>query len=118
MKKFLLVTLISAIGFLSAHAQTTLYHGQKIVGYMPHYGDMSIVDFTKLTHAMYAFINPTPTGGIAAQDSWELGRQSYFLTRANAAGTVKKIVCLGSPNFPAMANSSTARTAFADTLKK
>src|SRR6478735_761304 len=117
MKKFLLTAFISVISILSIQAQAP-YHGQKIVGYIPDWGNMANVDFTKLTHAMFAFINPTPAGGIMAQDSYQRNQQSIFFTKCNAAGTVKKIICIGSTNFPAMANSSSARIAFADTLRK
>src|ERR1700754_1002288 len=58
--------------------------GFKVVGYMPSWaGNISQVQFTKLTHVIYAFVLPTNSGGLTAIDG---GRLSSLASAAHANG--------------------------------
>ncbi|HEY8402563.1 MAG TPA: glycosyl hydrolase family 18 protein [Cytophagaceae bacterium] len=93
------------------------YYCTKVAGYIPNYRTSSNVDYSKLTHAFFAFAIPTPEGGITPFQSWENNYFKYFKQQCEQHG-VKKIISIGSTNFPAMANDAAARKKFADTITK
>ncbi|MDB5272328.1 MAG: hypothetical protein JWO58_695 [Chitinophagaceae bacterium] len=94
-----------------------LCNNRVVAGYLPDYRDPNTVDFTKLTHAYFAFLTATTTGGITAQQSAQITTMNSFLTNANAAGT-KKLVTVGSSNMSGMTANVTRTRLFADSLRK
>ena len=93
--------------------------GFKVVGYMPSWaGNISQVQFTKLTHVIYAFVLPTNSGGLTSIDG---GRLSSLASAAHANG-VKVSIAVGGWNdgndsaFEAMAANSGSRTTFVNNI--
>ncbi len=68
----------------------------KNVGYMPTYraGSIDQIEFSKLTHVMYAFARPDAQGNIIFYDGGSAGQLATLKTKAHAAGT-KVGVALG-----------------------
>jgi len=65
----------------------------KVVGYLPSWaGDVTQVQYSKLTHIIYAFLTPTSTGGYSAID--DPSKLSSMVSLAHAAGT-KAMISVG-----------------------
>ncbi|MFC0517297.1 glycosyl hydrolase family 18 protein [Mucilaginibacter angelicae] len=94
--------------------------GFKVVGYLPSWaGAVSAVQFSKLTHVNYAFVAPTPSGGIGAVDN--VSKLQSLVSTGHANG-VKVLVSFGGWNngddsaFETLAANSTSRTNFVNNL--
>lgn len=65
----------------------------KVVGYLPSWsGDVNQVQYTKLTHIIYAFLIPTSNGGYQAVDN--PSKLSAMVSSAHANGT-KALISVG-----------------------
>lgn len=65
----------------------------KVVGYLPSWsGSVSQIQFSKLTHIIYAFLIPTSSGGYEAIDN--PSKLSSMVTAAHASG-VKAMISVG-----------------------
>lgn len=65
----------------------------KVVGYLPSWsGDVSSIQFSKLTHINYAFLIPTSNGGYQAVDN--PSKLSSMVSSAHASG-VKALISVG-----------------------
>ena len=70
-----------------------VYAQFKVVGYLPSWaGNVSDVQFSKLTHINYAFALPTPTGGLQSLGGGAAKLQS-LVSAGHAAG--KKVLMRG-----------------------
>ena len=116
MKGYKLISFLLILIYSNAYSQ--LCTNKIVAGYMPDYRDPTTVDFSKLTHAYFCFIEATANGGIAPQQNYSVTRLNTMVSLCNAAGT-SKLICVGSGgSIATMAASSTARKLFADTLRK
>ncbi|MGN8071855.1 glycosyl hydrolase family 18 protein [Mucilaginibacter sp. SG564] len=93
--------------------------GFKVVGYIPSWaGDLNQIQYTKLTHLIYAFVLPTNSGGLTSIDG---GRLSTLVAKAHANG-VKVSIAVGGWNdgndsaFEAMAANSGSRQTFTNNI--
>jgi GH18 family chitinase len=94
--------------------------GFKIVGYFPSWqGRVEDIRFDRLTHINYAFVLPTPAGGLTALE--EPGRLQQLVAGAHAAG-VKVSMAIGGWNdgndkaFEQVAADPALRARFVDAL--
>lgn len=90
----------------------------KVVGYLPSWaGSVSSVQFSKLTHVLYAFLIPTSSGGYQAVD--DASKLSSMVTAAHAAGT-KAMISVGGGGggggFAGIVASSANRTTFVNNM--
>src|SRR5882762_4057565 len=90
----------------------------KVVGYLPTWaGDVSQVQFSKLTHINYAFLIPTSSGGYQAIEN--PSKLSSMVSAAHAAG-VKALISVGGGGggggFAGIVASSANRTAFVNSM--
>jgi GH18 family chitinase len=91
----------------------------RVVGYLPTWytGSLDSIRFNKLTHVMYAFVEPTATGGLTGIPMSGDARLTSLVQKAHAGGA-KVLISIGGwsgsddSNFEPMAASSTARAAF------
>jgi chitinase len=93
----------------------------KVIGYFPTWaGDVNTIQYNKLTHINYAFVLPTPSGGLQALDGGGVRLQSV-VQKAHADG-VKVMISVGGWNngddsaFVSLAANSNYRTAFVNSL--
>jgi chitinase len=98
---------------------TAIPAGFKVVGYIPSWaGEINQIQFTKLTHIIYAFVLPTNSGGLTSIDG---SRLSSLVSSAHANG-VKVSIAVGGWNdgddtaFEAMAANSGSRTTFINNI--
>ena len=94
--------------------------GFRVVGYMPSWsGDVSTIQYDKLTHINYAFALPTPEGGLAPVENEP---KLADLVASGHQNGVKVLISIGGWNdgddsaFHALAATEETRTAFADTV--
>ncbi len=90
----------------------------KVVGYLPSWsGNVSDVQFSKLTHINYAFLIPTSTGGYQAVDN--PSKLSSMVSSAHASG-VKALISVGGGGggggFAGIVSSAATRTAFVNSM--
>lgn len=90
----------------------------KVVGYLPTWaGDVSQVQWSKLTHVNYAFLIPTSSGGY--QPIENPSKLSSMVSAAHAAG-VKALISVGGGGggggFAGIVASSANRTAFVNSM--
>jgi len=90
----------------------------KVVGYLPTWaGNVSQIQFSKLTHINYAFLIPTSSGGY--QPIEDPGKLSSMVTAAHAAG-VKALISVGGGGggggFAGIVASAANRTAFVNSM--
>jgi GH18 family chitinase len=106
------VPIIFGILILTAEAEAS----KRIVGYFPYWesGDMSSIDYSKLTDVIYFHIWPNADGTI---DTSVVDTNQLHTIRDNShAVGVKVLIAVGgwgaSDGFPAMASDPTARANF------
>lgn len=92
--------------------------GFKVVGYLPTWaGNVSQIQFSKLTHINYAFLIPTSSGGYQAIEN--PSKLSSMVTAAHAAG-VKALISVGGGGggggFAGIVASAANRTAFVNSM--
>jgi chitinase len=105
---------------LAHSAAAALPNGFKSVGYMPYWsGNLSNIQYSKLTHINYAFVIPNANGTLAAIQNPAKLRS---LVSQGHANNVKVLLAVGgwmdgndSP-FETMAAAATTRTAFVTNL--
>jgi GH18 family chitinase len=92
----------------------------KTVGYMPSWaGNVSDIQFSKLTHINYSFALPTSTGGLQALEN---PSKLQSLVSAGHANNVKVLIAVGGWNngddsaFESLAANSTYRNNFVNNL--
>ncbi|SHE75132.1 glycosyl hydrolase family 18 protein [Pedobacter caeni] len=92
----------------------------KVIGYVPSWaGEVSQIQFSKLTHINYAFILPTNSGGFQALEN---PSKLQALVSAAHASNVKVLVSVGGWNdgndsaFEAFAANSGGRTTFTNNV--
>ena len=92
----------------------------KVVGYLPSWaGDVSAVQFSKLTHVNYAFILPNASGSLQALDN---PSKLQALVTAGHAANVKVMISVGGWNdgddsgFEGLASTSAKRTTFTNNI--
>lgn len=92
----------------------------KVVGYMPSWsGSVSQIQYSKLTHINYAFLLPTPTGGLRAIEN--PSKLQSLVTNAHN-NNVKVLIAVGGWNngndsdFESLAANSTYRTSFVNNM--
>ncbi|MES1159403.1 MAG: glycosyl hydrolase family 18 protein [Bacteroidota bacterium] len=90
----------------------------KVVGYLPSWaGNVSTIQFSKLTHINYAFLIPTSSGGYQAIDN--PSKLSSMVTSAHANG-VKALISVGGGGggggFAGIVASAANRTAFVNSM--
>lgn len=90
----------------------------KVVGYLPTWaGDVSQIQFSKLTHINYAFLIPTSSGGY--QPIENPSKLSSMVSAAHAAG-VKALISVGGGGggggFAGIVASAANRTAFVNSM--
>jgi chitinase len=90
----------------------------KVVGYLPSWeGDVSSIQFSKLTHINYAFLIPTTSGGLEALDN--LSKFTSLVTAAHN-NNVKVMISVGGGGggdaFHTIVASSSLRTAFVNSM--
>jgi GH18 family chitinase len=91
----------------------------RVVAYLPTWyaGSLDSIRYARLTHINYAFIDPTPAGGLAGLPMSGDARLTSLVQKAHAAG-VKVLISIGGwsggddSGFVQMSASSTARAAF------
>lgn len=90
----------------------------KVVGYMPSWsGDVSQIQYSKLTHINYAFLIPTSSGGYQPVDN--PSKLSSLVSLAHAAGVKVQISVGGGGGgggFAGIVASSANRTAFVNSM--
>lgn len=100
----------------------------KVVGYLQRWGDLSKVQYDKLTHINYAFVVPTATGELewlAGTDEEEQQALNSLVSRAHEEG-VAVLISVGGwyigdgggddSRFVALAGDAEARHTFVDNL--
>jgi chitinase len=92
----------------------------KVVGYMPSWaGNVSDIQFSKLTHVNYAFVLPTSTGGLTAVEG---PAKLQSLVSSGHNNNVKVMIAVGGWNngddsaFENMAANATYRTNFVNNV--
>jgi chitodextrinase len=92
----------------------------KVIGYMPSWaGDVSAVQYSKLTHINYAFLLPNADGSLQAIDN--SSKLSSLVSAAHANG-VKVMISVGGWNdgndngFETLAGNSTYRSNFVNNI--
>jgi chitinase len=90
----------------------------KVIGYLPSWaGDVTQVQYSKLTHINYAFLLPTSSGGYEAID--DPSKLSSMVTLAHAAGT-KAMISVGGggggDGFAGIVASSANITTFVNNM--
>jgi GH18 family chitinase len=92
----------------------------KTVGYLPSWaGNVSAVQFTKLTHVNYAFVLPTNTGGLQALEN---PSKLQSLVSTGHANGVKVLIAVGGWNngndgaFESLAANATYRNNFVNSM--
>ncbi|NHA04636.1 hypothetical protein G7092_12555 [Mucilaginibacter sp. HC2] len=90
----------------------------KVVAYLPSWeGDVNAVQYTKLTHIIYAFISPTTSGGLTSIDN--PGKLASMTTLAHNNG-IKALIAVGGGGggdaFHTIVASASLRTAFVNTM--
>lgn len=109
-----LITILSLWGL----AQIVAIAQFRIVGYFPTWqGNVSSIQFDKLSHINYSFIWPTATGEFNSLGSTAINKMNQLVTAAHAAN-VKVCIAIGGwndgddSNFEVFAASQAYRTAF------
>ncbi|HEY9262418.1 glycosyl hydrolase family 18 protein [Chitinophaga sp.] len=105
------------LAFLIVCACTTIAQTPfRVIGYMPSWaGNVSQVQYSKLTHINYAFLLPTSTGGLQAIDN---PTKLQSLVSTAHANNVKVLISVGGWNdgndsgFEGLAANSTYRNNF------
>ncbi|HEX5723856.1 MAG TPA: glycosyl hydrolase family 18 protein [Longimicrobiaceae bacterium] len=95
----------------------------RVVAYLPTWysGSLDSIRYSKLTHINYAFIDPTPAGGLTGLPMSGDARLTSLVTKAHAAG-VKVLISIGGwsdgddSGFVQMAASSSTRTTFVNNV--
>ncbi|WP_268223946.1 glycosyl hydrolase family 18 protein [Sinomicrobium oceani] len=94
----------------------------RIVGYMPSWsGTAAEIQYDKLTHIIYAFINPQASGDGSLTAIENPSKLQQIVSNAHASG-VKVMIAVGgwtdlnNPGFETLAASATSRQNFADNL--
>lgn len=92
----------------------------KVIGYLPSWaGEVSAIQFSKLTHINYAFILPTSSGGFQPLEN---ASKLQSLVTAAHANNVKVFVSVGGWNngddsaFESFAASASGRTTFTNNV--
>ncbi|OQP54504.1 glycoside hydrolase [Niastella yeongjuensis] len=92
----------------------------KVVGYMPSWaGDVNAIQYSKVTHINYAFLNCNGNGTLQGLDN--PGKLSSLVSKGHANG-VKVMISVGgwndgnTDNFEAMAGNSTNRNTFVQAM--
>lgn len=90
----------------------------KVIGYLPSWaGDVTQVQYSKLTHIIYAFLIPTSSGGYEAID--DPSKLSSMVSLAHAAGT-KALISVGGGGggggFAGIVASSSNITTFVNNM--
>jgi chitinase len=105
---------------LSLFVSMAAYAQFKVVGYFPSWaGNVSDIQFGKLTHVNYAFVLPTSTGGLQALDN--PSKLQSLVSSAHANG-VKVLIAVGGWNngndsgFESLAGNATYRTNFVNNM--
>jgi GH18 family chitinase len=108
----LIALLVAPAVLFTASAQAPF----KVIGYVPSWaGEVSQIDFSRLTHVNYAFALPNSNGTLRAIEN--TGKLQSLVTAAHARG-VKVSLSIGGWNggndsaFEALAANTTARTTF------
>lgn len=98
----------------------TLPAGSVVVGYFPTWaGEVTAIQYENLSHINYAFVLPTPSGGLTALDN--PARLTNLVARAHMRG-IKVSIAIGGWNdgddsaFEQMAGNPTAVAAFVDAV--
>jgi GH18 family chitinase len=112
--KVLIVFLFFITGSFTASAQF------KVVGYLPTWsGNVSDIQFTKLTHINYAFLLPTTSGGY---QTIENGSKLTSLVSSAHANGVKVIISVGGGGggdaFKTIITTAALRTTFVNNMVK
>lgn len=107
---------------ISVKAASACPDNFRIVGYMPSWqGTAAEIQYDKLTHIIYAFINPRASGDGSLTAIENPGKLQQIVSGAHANG-VKVMIAVGgwtdlnNPGFETLAASATARQNFADNL--
>ena len=92
----------------------------RIVGYMPSWsGSANDIQYSKLTHIIYAFIRPTTSGGLTAVE--QPAKLQSIVSQGHAQG-VKVLIAVGgwsdfnNADFEGMSSTATGRQNFATNL--
>lgn len=88
----------------------------KVIGYLPDWGDVNSVQYSKLTHINYAFVLPNTNGSLA------IGNPAVLSAMVTAAhkNSVKALAAIGggdgSANFVVLAANAQVRTTFVNAV--
>jgi GH18 family chitinase len=111
------IVCVIAVVLLSSVAALSQF---KVVGYFPSWaGNVSDIQFSKLTHINYAFVLPTATGGLQAIEN---PSKLQSLVSSSHANGVKILIAVGGWNdgndsgFESLAANATYRTNFVNNL--
>jgi len=111
-KIFLALLLLAGVNHASAQF--------KVLGYMPSWaGDVNTVQYSKLTHINYSFLNCNGNGTLQGLDN--PGKLSSLVSKGHANG-VKVMISVGgwndgnTDNFEAMAGNATNRNTFVQAM--
>ena len=90
----------------------------KVVAYLPSWeGNVNSVQYSKLTHIIYAFVSPTTSGGLTAVEN--PGKLTSMITLAHNSN-VKALIAVGGGGggdaFHTIVASASLRTAFVNTM--
>ncbi len=107
MKREHFILLILLVSHYTSHAQTCNAH---VGGYIPSWRDPATVDYSKLTDVFYAFATPNAAGEIMVDNP---GIFEVFKSASVGKDRYLSLGGGGDNSFTAMANSATARQAFA-----
>lgn len=114
MKKLILFTL--CILFCSGHSFADRFHNQKVIGYIPDYGDASQVDYNNLTHAIFCFLFASPDGGLIDQSPGSITQLQHYLSATAASGSKRLVALSGLYNMSTVTENPTKRVKLCDTL--
>lgn len=85
-------------------------------GYFPYWRSTNNINFDHYNYLYYAFIFPTPSGGIEYSSSRNANFNSFQLATKNVKA--KKFISIGSTGMKIMSKDPNSRLKFADTLRK
>jgi len=115
MKKYILVLIFLFIVKITSSADAQSF---KVVGYIPAWGDVNIIEYDKLTHINYAFIRPSNDGSGGLDSLNDPSELQSLVSQAHAHG-VKVCISVGGGswcNFAGLASNATARTTFTNNM--